>query len=420
MSPAILAQNVFIVALAVGANYAILRFLFRKSIVTLFDPVHVGVCLLSFYLVFLILPFYIKVTETFWVTSALLWIFFLAASIPTSSNVFKAQYLKLADSAQIKFCIVVVAVIALDFAVNTLLSPIPLLSGGGTDTRYLLNQNSRMLAWASSSVTGIPILLAVLSDNRLVKRLSYSAVMIEVVEGILSASKSSLFAFIFLFANYSFLLALRGGKPSRRLRLAITGFAIVTALVLPFYLVAVKVGTDPFDALSLFLVRLVGGFDQLIYWVLSGDPPVSHHLSLTQFYFLPVLKALFHVQPRYNTAIDYLYIEILGFADTKEGMFPNSNLVLEAVFTNGVIAGAFIIAIIGFIVFATRRYLLRQHGLRVRHLILFQLFVMNPFGWLLDGQRFVVSLYSACLFYILFIALANMPLIYSRFRLRLY
>jgi hypothetical protein len=273
------------------------------------------------------------------------------------------------------------------------------------------------MTWVSSGLEELPIVILGFSTSPKARRYCIASLLLTLLTGILSASKSSLLQPILLVTNFVFILHQRGLPTPRSIVRGFVMGTICVAGVLPFYVYYVTRASDVGAGLMTFLSRLAGGFDQLIFWAISGAQPGNGDLSLAGIYFAPVLKLIGHA-PKYNSAIDYLFTEMFGFSSTSEGMLPNSNLVTEALLTNGIFGGALIIAGAALICFGLRRYLMSRSELRIYHLFIYQFVVISPFMWLLDGQRFIVSMYTGLATYAAYAIIINIPRIYGYMRFR--
>lgn len=407
MELSFLVTNLLLIILTVISSYIFLRILFRKSILGNYDPLHVGIILLSFYSIFFTLPFYFPVGPSFWIISSLIVLYLLAASLPGCRKINKAQFLKIGSNAQVFLALLILTLLLSNFIFNTMMGPIPLFMDEGVHVRYLMNRNNRVLAWLTAGLFSLPLILICLSDIKKVKIISIFSLFLVVLTEILSASKGSFLLIIIYVINYIFLLRLRGRVPSPLFKKIAFSLVLSIILIFPIFLVKIGFSGNPADGVKGLLVRLAGGFDQLIYIVINDIPLKDYGLSLLKIYFAPFIKPL-GMELEYNTSIEYLGVNFLGWEDT-ERMMPNCNLVIDAVFTNGILVGSILIFLIGLLGFGIRRICIQKKGLRVYDLILFQFFVISPFYWFLDGQRFVASMISSVIFYCLFLILYNAP-----------
>src|SRR5438270_6119299 len=182
------------VLLAMGAaNYLLLRLLFRKSLRTLWEPLHVQMIALSFYLVFFALPFFIDVTPIFFQISVLLVIFLLVATLPGAlvNSAQEGQSLAVSQTSEVRFAGTLLLFSGLTFIVNVLFGEMPLISGAGSNARYLMGQNSRLLTWITSGIEWLPILLLRFAVSKKAKIYTSASIALSFVTAILSASNGS-------------------------------------------------------------------------------------------------------------------------------------------------------------------------------------------------------------------------------------
>ncbi len=413
-----LISNLFLLLGTILAFYIFFRILFRKTILNLFDPLHIEIILISFYSVIFSIPFYITVGKAYWIILVLFILYFVSASLSGRINKYKPPFLKTDQKAQITLSIMVFIILALNLIINVLFGAIPLLIADGVNSRYLMNQNSRILWWLSQGLFILPLLLMAFSESRKVKVINLISVIIIVAGAILSASKGSFILIPLLMINYLFLKKIELKKISPRFYKVIYGIGFIFLITFPLFLVKIGFAESGVEGGKKFLIRLATGFDQLIFWIISDAEPKSYGLSLLQIYFLPIFK-VFGFVPEYNTTVEYLGINYLGW-DTVERMIPNANLILDAVFTNGLLLGGAVIVLIAILGFKIRKYCLEKSSLNLYHLFLFQFFVMSPLFWFLDGQRFVASLYSAFLIYFIFAIVYNVPYILFKGKIKTY
>jgi|GEM_PF-6365250 len=403
MSVDFLLNNSLIAVTVVILCYIALRLIYKRSIITLYDPLHINVVILSCYLSIFALPIYIQVSMTYWVVVLCLILFLIASSVPGGNKKYCShQYLSMSDGNQLCISIIVLIITFSNFFVNLLLVPIPLFSDDPALARGMYGSNSRLLFWAASSTSLYPIQIFSLTNIKRVRYINVVSLIILLTSTILAASKGALLNIVLMYFNYRFLLHLQGKHFHKKHKKIINIILLTVIISFPFAMKTSGYNNTLLDSLKVFIVRLLGGFDQLIYYIIACQEPINHNLSITQLYFLPFLKIFFSYQPEYNSVIDFFYINYLGITSTANKMLPNSNLIMEAIFTNGVVGGLFIVVAVGYTSFYIRKRLLERHGLRLFDLMLSQFFVMAPFFWLMDGQRFFISLYTAFITYVFY------------------
>jgi hypothetical protein len=386
--------------------YIILRFyILKKSFFSLYDPLHITIITLSFALSIIALPFYGQEINiyTYLVVMFFLGLFLVIASKFTVIKKGETT-LKIPRYVQISLSTLILILISLHFIFNVLSGPILLLdSEYGSNARYLLYRNNRFLNWSYISISTIPIILFCLTNHSIVRFINFASLLFNIFISLFMASKSSFFVVFFMFYQYVFLMSLKGVEVSKKLRLIVNSFLLLSFFVYPVFIILIKLTDNPLDALNLVVVRLLVGFDQLIYWIKSPQVfPESQGISLIEIYFGPILKLLFGYVPEFNTAVELLYSKYFSYSDVSIGSLPNPNLIIELVFSCGLFLAIPIYLIFTAINFCLRKFLLELSELRYYHLPLFQAFVFYPCNILVDDQSFVVSLYSSIFLFFAF------------------
>ena len=95
---------------------------------------------------------------------------------------------------------------------------------------------------------------------------------------------------------------------------------------------------------------MFGGFDQLIPAAsldLASQPEPSSLLgsNIIEYQFMPFMKAIFGKEFPYFSIGQYVLQAATGNLIETAYTFPNSNLILEAIFTSGFILGFYIFLI---------------------------------------------------------------------------
>lgn len=389
---------------------------FRKSIRTLYDPLHIGIITFSCSCSLIVLPLYGLESNIYTYLTVLffLFLFFVIGSrfsVKDHTNL----TLKIPASLQLFLSISVLFIIILHLVLNVFSGPILLFDpNSGSNARYLLYRNNRLILWSFYSISSVPIILLSLSLRRNIRFISLISIILITLITLLSASKSSFFSIFFLFYNYVFLKSLTKNTVNFRLLRIVNLSLCVSLFVFPLFIIFIKLTDNPLDSIGLIAVRLVGGFDQLIFWINSRALPEAQGISLLDIYFAPVLKMFFGYIPKFNTAVELLYSNYLYYSDVSEGNLPNSNLIIELIFSCGLPLSVLLFPILVFINFQLRKYLLELTELKYYHLPLFQAFVLSPLNLLIDDQSFIVTLYFSifmfvgcyCLFKLVLFALS--------------
>jgi hypothetical protein len=385
--------------------YLIFRFyIFKRSLHTLYGPLHIGLIFLSCSCSLIVLPLYDQGSNiyTYFIVLFFLFLFLIISSrfsIQTSSNL----NLRISDRLQLFLSISVLCVILLHLALNVLSGPILLFDPNyGSNARYLLWRNNRLILWSFYGVLSIPTILFSLSSKRKIKIINLLSISLTILISLLSAAKSSFFSVFFLFYQYVFLKSLTQNTVNFRLLRIVNLLLCASLFVFPLFIIFIKLTDDPFDSIGLIAVRLVGGFDQLIFWINSKALPEAQGISLLDIYFAPVLKMIFGYIPKFNTAVELLYSNYLYYSDVSEGSLPNSNLIIELIFSCGLPLSIFAFSLLIYFNFRLRKYLLELTELKYYHLPLFQAFVLSPLNLLIDDQSFIVTLYFSIFMFIAF------------------
>jgi hypothetical protein len=79
------------------------------------------------------------------------------------------------------------------------------------------------------------------------------------------------------------------------------------------------------------------------------------------------------------------------FGASYEMMIPNSNIIMEVIFTNGLYLGTLLFIVFSFLNFTVRKKILYKNKLKLFDLIIFNYFFMFPLWWFLSGQDFIVN-----------------------------
>jgi len=111
-----------------------------------------------------------------------------------------------------------------------------------------------------------------------------------------------------------------------------------------------------------------------------------------EIYFSSFLKII-NYKPLFNNVSEYLFYEISGsFSTSYQTLLPNSNLIMEVIFTNGIYIGGLLLCIFSYLNFYIRKIILYKKQLKLIDLILFNYFVMTPLWWFISGTEFIINL----------------------------
>jgi hypothetical protein len=383
------------------AMACLLLLLIRRAIVNIYDPLAVqALMFLAPYLTgYILFPvFQQAMTPSYWLIVFFLATFLAVMSlIPVPRTAFTevrlpAGYLRI-------ILAVVVAIDVLSFCVNVLGSGggIPLFSEAGSAGRFEATTNSRLLTWLSFGTNGTPVLIYALCEDRGIRRLAMGAFVLECLIMLLFAGKGAILQPVFFLLTCMFVARARGDDNLlRRYKSILRYGGIVLIAVVPIYLLLALRGTSLSDLPLMLGIRFFGGFDQLIPAALNDmayDPAVQSdlHLNLLQYQFMPFFKSAFGINPTYSSMGQYVVAYVTGYVIEGPFTFPNSNLILETMFTSGNRLGyVFYVCELLIFYFVRRRALSRP--VTPASLLALKVTVFNPMGMFLSGQEYFTTL----------------------------
>lgn len=286
----------------------------------------------------------------------------------------------------------------LNFLINMLAGgTIPLFSEAGAAGRFESTTNSRLLTWLFLATQGYAATIYAVSESTPIRRLALWCFGFEMISGLLFASKGAILQPIFLLLSSAFVASCRNDRAAteRYFRLLKRGL-LALLLVAPGYLSFVLKNDDSGTTAMRLGIRLLGGFDQLIPAALydmasSSEPNPEIGLNLMQYQLLPFFKILQHLQPVYSSVGQYVVEYWTGRPIEGPFTFPNSNLILETIFTSGVVLG-FVFYCVQLLAFYIARFRTLNKPIDAISLILMKTIVYSPFGLFLSGQEFVSNL----------------------------
>jgi hypothetical protein len=404
----IINTNILIIFCFVLLIYLVLRYLYRNSIVSLYDPLHIAVIQFSFNSIFFLLPLGFKVGSSFYVFVWFIFLYLISASMVSVKGYYKGQFLLIGRNLELFLSFICLLIILL-FLIDLITSGnIPFLTGYVSGNRYMIGRRFRFITWLWYCTIGITFILATLSDYKLIRLVNIISIIFFAITSLLSGSKAALLYIIIFFLTYTFLRKLKGVPLSKPFRYASISISVISIILTPLLLINLGIGTNTREVIYKILIRLFAGFDQLILYSLSGFDPKPQGLSLLQSYFGSYLKVLFNYYPKYNSAVEILFVEILGFPNA-EAMLPNSNLSLSVLLSNGIMTGSCIMVLFGFLTFYMRKICLCRPGLRLFDIFMASQFVINPMYFFYDDvtavSRLILILIIYCSFWIPYNAL---------------
>jgi len=319
----------------------------------------------------------------------------------------KFPCLAVGKGPQLLFTASLTGLIALNLVVNQIFGVMPLLAGG--QQARAESVPAPTLSLLSPDIGLLTLLVCLLTNIKSVRKLASLGIGISLVSTILGGSKSGIFSMLFIFFAADYVLNLKrvssfGAVERMELRKKIKATrrvaiisAVVIAALLPTYLVLVGASSETgADSYVTMAVRLFGGFDGLaIIAAKNIDLTAMHDVSLSGFYFYPLLKKL-SMTPQFQSAGSYLIYLITGsYQIATSGLNPNSTFPIELLLANGsvVLSGIFVSLTAGGL-FRLRGALLEKGNLRMFDLVLWSLVVFGPFSMLLDGTYFVTRSYE--------------------------
>jgi hypothetical protein len=285
---------------------------------------------------------------------------------------------------------------------------IPLLmEGGGLNARFEATENSRLLTWLSFAITPMAGLIYAVTENSRIRKFAAFAVGFQIAENLLFASKAGILTILFVLLNALFIASLRNDSDKyKRIRLKLVISLVVVALLAPFYLSVIGAGSGMAVG-GLLAVRFLGGFDQLIF--ASQFDLLPHRgfdsvikANLFEYQLMPFFKLFLSKQYDYSNIGQYIVEFLTGGSVDSLGTYPNSNLILETVFTSGRYLGALLFLLELSLFYWCRRVVLSK-PITPFSLVLVQAVIFDPFGLFASGQDWVTE--TILLFVIITIAL---------------
>ncbi|HZY74348.1 MAG TPA: hypothetical protein VFE22_14670 [Edaphobacter sp.] len=388
-----------IIALSFLVVLGCLRLMLRPAMVNSLDPLNIK---LWFFLApaltgFVLLPVLLdSFSQSFFVIS-----FFIAAWLLVIRIAGKPKKIdlrdKMAPDFQIILLLLSIAIIIANVVVNMIIpGKIPLLTEGGVNSRFDATENSRLLTWISFGTAPMAGLIYAVTQNIRVRKVAIVAVIIQACESVLFASKGGILTTVFILLNAWFIAKARKEESrAKEIKKIFLYVSIVIALLAPFYLWVIGVGSGG-SALGVISLRFLAGFDQLIFAAHFDLLPHSGFeaaigSNLFQYQLMPFFKSIFGARYDYSSIGQYVIETVLGIYIEGPFTFPNSNLVLETIFTSGRYLGFIFFMFESLCFYWCRRVSLRRP---ITHLslILVSGTVLDPMGLFLSGQEWVTEM----------------------------
>lgn len=385
----------------------------KGSIVNKYDPLNISfIFFISPALTgFLFSPFIFSFTLSYFFILAFLLCLF--ALIFISRNSFGLQYLKinLRDDMPFSFQIIIVliCITVLFFHLYfNMIKPatIPLFMDDGVEMRSQATGN-RFFYWSFHAFDKLPIVMIALSRFKSIRYVSFFGFLLNIAINVLFASKNAVLGFVYLELFVLFVTHARC-EIDRYLwhKRLFSIFLLITLCFIPVFLVSIGYGSGSASSIILkLIVRFFAGWDQLIPsssldLLLHNVLPQSLiGLNLFQYQFLPFYKIASGVNPEYFSVGQYVVEAYYGSTFDSPGNYPNSNLILEAVFTSGLILGFvfFFVQIWFFYYFRAKSLISNVTAFKLLPVVFF---VNDPYGLFLSGQEWI-SYFFVFLFYML-------------------
>ena len=408
--------------------YFLLRILFFKCLCGWSDPLNIGLFFIAFSMAgFIFLPFAHHVGNSYWIICFSMFIFFFASSLPKLTKVHIERKLSIAENIQKNFVLLIMLIVLFSIINDAYSGNIAILRDGGISTRFSgASEGNRLLIWLNYSTVNLPIIFYALSTYRPVRRISLLTIILFTLKGVLFASKASLFFIPITLTTFHFLLgSYRGNGHNgdsvikskifrRKLEIIIISLFVVLLAFFPLFAILIQGAASYVDGLNLIFSRLLSGFDNLIY-VSIADLPMENIMekygfySILMLYLSSVFKVLFDFRPEFNSVSEIIMSEVFSIDRSflQRIPLPNSNLILESIWTNGFVLGILCLAFIGYASFLIRKKLLQKEYLKLIDVVLFNSFVLSPLIWFVSGMEFINYLIANMLLYVVFAVFFN-------------
>ncbi len=293
-------------------------------------------------------------------------------------------------------CLIVcsIAISLLNVLFNMIIpGKIPLLMENGSGVRFEATENSRLLTWLNFGVAPVGAMIYAVTGSARIRKQATVAIALQVIQSILFASKGGILIIIYILLNALFIAQQRQEKERytkllKGLKYAGTGII----LVIPLYLSVIGIGKDGNAAVTIAM-RVLGGFDQLILtsqFDLLRHGSEMFHNNIVEYQLMPLFKVISSHTYTYSSIGQYVIEAATGTYIEGPYTLPNSNLILETIFTSGTAFGLVI-----FVLELSLFYWLRTFALRSRLTPLTFVFVtatvFDPFGLFFSGQEWFVE-----------------------------
>jgi|SRR5450432_1335276 len=304
---------------------------------------------------------------------------------------------RMGSTFQTTLLLLTVFIILAHITVNMIIpGKVPLLmEDGGLNARFEATENSRLLTWLSFATTPMAGLIYAVTENSRVRKFAALAVGFQVAENLLFASKAGILTILFVLLNTLFIASLRRDSDRyKSIRRNLVISLVFVALLAPLYLSVIGAGSG-LAAGGVLAVRFLGGFDQLIF--ASQFDLLPHRgfdsvirPNLFEYQLMPFFKLFLSKQYDYSNIGQYIIELLTGGSADNRGTYPNSNLILETVFTSGKYLGAFLFLLEISLFYWCRRIVLSK-PITPFSLVLVQAVIFDPIGLFASGQDWVTE-----------------------------
>ena len=387
---------------------------YRKHISGIIDPLLLNGFMVCVYLAGLLefLSFQLTLDSSpRWILVGIFMVLFFPAFLSRSA-IAKRGLSSAPQSIMKLFFYIIISLMATNLIVNYYFGVIPLFEGTQSRSEQSTTLIPTLVLLAPQLGTvGISMLAFVRKKDILI--LGKTCAFLFALTTILSGSKSAIIQLLIILLFYWYLRRYRrlpeDEQPYVRFsRWKLSLILTATLTLAPIYFVIV-VSKDFGDALlDTFLYRLFAGFDIVFFIVTRGiDISMTSGVYAWDFYFFPFLK-LFGQTPSFQSAGQYISAEVFGYTNSFQSLNPNSNLVVEWIMSLGNIAGIVVALLCILFVFHIRMKLLQRTQIRIFDMFLMPQFILAPFGILLDGSLFMLTLLETMALYFIVNTLANL------------
>jgi hypothetical protein len=397
--PFLFASAVTYVALIVGV---------RRQLIVLEDYLHLQVILISAYASVIAVAFLQPTSQTIGLTVLL--ILYLAGMLVAFNRTTTPEKEKrLAPQRRPVFiyslegkvfAIVVMGFVLLNVTVN-FMSGAFVVGETAVGQRYLAYDTNPLLKIVGRAIVYFPIFIAYVYRGTLLGRAALLTVAVTVLQGLLVGSKAVLLQWI-MFAAYWLYLAKLDNPGFKTPRVVLYYAAVLAMLGVPLWIVYIGATAGDYESgLQHFTERLLLGMLQLPQAGISGIAEKVPELSLAQFYFAPILKAVGAYSSQYDAVNHYYVVHVLGWDIDFDAMRPNNNLLLELVLTQGWLIAVVASPILAYLYFTAYVWLRERRWDSFLLATLFVYFTSRPFFWLIDGQTWFNGLIGLGVFYVI-------------------